>query len=296
MVLSLIFVGLHLWNYRWSLTDQLANPILLLATLLSAVIYGISCFLLALGWWLIMQSRRELRQRIRWETMWTIYAKTQIAKYIPGNIFHLAGRPPPYLERRGPHSLLVGAAILEIIMLLLATELISLLAAGDVIGAIRFVNHHVAVALAVGGSLAGLVGALYLSRRLGVRRILAGMRWRRLFAAQLSYLRFSLISATRFLSLISPGTGSQCTARWQLIIGGYAFAWGVGFVVPGAPAGLGVREAALVGTLAGVFPENSILVSTVLFRVITTLGDNLFFLKATLFGVRPAGNLTKLER
>jgi glycosyltransferase 2 family protein len=112
----------------------------------------------------------------------------------------------------------------------------------------------------------------------------------------LSYLAFSLVSATLFLILISLATGSQCVARWQLIIGGYAFAWALGFVVPGAPAGLGVREAVLVGTLGGVFPENSVLISAVLFRVITTLGDSLFFLNATLVGVHPGAKLSKVEQ
>jgi glycosyltransferase 2 family protein len=295
MVLSLIFVGFRLWNYRSSFIDHLANPTVLLVTLLSAVIYAISCFLLAFGWWMIMHSRRRLQHPIRWERMWIIYAKTQVAKYIPGNIFHLAGR---HLLTAGvgvSHSLLLGAAILEIIMLLLATGTISLLAAGNLISAIRFADPHVVLALAVGGSLAG-VAAIYVSKRFGVQRILTELQWRRLFAAQLSYLAFSLVSATLFLILISLATGSQCAARWQLIIGGYAFAWALGFVVPGAPAGLGVREAVLVGTLGGVFPENSVLISAVLFRVITTLGDSLFFLNATLVGVHPGAKLSKVEQ
>jgi glycosyltransferase 2 family protein len=171
MVLSLIYVGFRLWSYRSSFIDHLANPTVLLVTLLSAVIYAISCFLLAFGWWMIMHSGRRLQHPIRWERMWIIYAKTQVAKYIPGNIFHIAGRHLLTAGAGGSHSLLLAAAILEILMLLLATGTISLLAAGNLISAIRFADPHVVLALAVGGSLAA-VAAIYMSKRYGVQRIL----------------------------------------------------------------------------------------------------------------------------
>jgi glycosyltransferase 2 family protein len=117
--------------------------------------------------------------------------------------------------------------------------------------------------------------------------MLRGMRWPVLFSAQMSYLFFILISAALFLALVTLEMGSESIARWQLITGSYAFAWGIGFVIPGAPAGLGVREAVLTGILSGVLPENSILVSAVLFRLVSTLGDILFFLQTILFSRCP---------
>ena len=62
--------------------------------------------------------------------------------------------------------------------------------------------------------------------------------------------------------------------------GGYALAWAIGFVVPGAPGGLGVREAMLLTFLSGAVEDKSVLIAAILFRVATTLGDALFFLIA----------------
>ena len=47
--------------------------------------------------------------------------------------------------------------------------------------------------------------------------------------------------------------------------------------VPGAPGGLGIREAALVALLGATVGESTVLLAAVMFRMITTLGDSLFF-------------------
>jgi hypothetical protein len=62
-----------------------------------------------------------------------------------------------------------------------------------------------------------------------------------------------------------------------LVIPAYAAAWLAGFALPGAPGGLGVREAAfimLVEPTLGAVPGLEIAMAT---RVVTTLGDLLFF-------------------
>jgi glycosyltransferase 2 family protein len=293
MILGLIFVVSRLWSYRHSFGNELLKPLPLLTTLSFAVIYGISSLLLAFGWWLIIHSRTRCERPIRWETAWPIYGKTQIAKYIPGNIFHFAGRHVLASKEGVPHSLLVAAATLEILMLLLAATLISLLAVENLLGAIHYIGIRAPVLAAGVGFLAGIVAVLYLSQRFSIRKMLTGVRWRLLFGAQMSYLLFLLISSELFFSLVTLETGSESIVHWQLITGSYAFAWGIGFAVPGAPAGLGLREAVLVGILSGVLPENSVLVSAVLFRLVTTLGDNLFFLQAVLLSRPPFPDLSK---
>jgi glycosyltransferase 2 family protein len=287
MILGLIFVVSRLWSYRHSLGGELLKPLLLLTTLSFAVIYATSSLLLAFGWWLIIHSRGQYERPIRWEMAWPIYGKTQIAKYVPGNILHFAGRHALSAKEGVPHSLLVAAATLEILMLLLAAGVISLLAVENLLGAIHYVGIRAPLVLAGVGFVASLVAAVYLSRRFVLRKMLTGMRWRLLFGAQVSYLLFFLISSGLFFALVTLETGSESINHWQLITGTYAFAWGIGFIVPGAPAGLGVREAMLVGILSKVLPVNSVLVSALLFRLVTTLGDSLFFLEAILFCRRP---------
>src|ERR1700722_16592861 len=190
MILGLIFVVSRLWSYRHSLGGELLKPLLLLTTLSFTVIYAMSGMLLAFGWWLIIHSRRQYERPIPWEAAWPIYGKTQIAKYIPGNIFHFAGRHVLSAREGVPHSLLVAAAALEVLMLLLAATLISLLAEGSLLGPIQHIGIRVPLLTVGVALLAGLVAALYLSRRFAIGKMLRGIRWRLLFSAQMSYLLF----------------------------------------------------------------------------------------------------------
>lgn len=72
------------------------------------------------------------------------------------------------------------------------------------------------------------------------------------------------------LGLAMGGDGSALLAR---SIGGFALAWCVGFVVVFAPAGLGVREAALVVALGSVVSAETALAMAVVSRVVLVLAD-----------------------
>ena len=56
-----------------------------------------------------------------------------------------------------------------------------------------------------------------------------------------------------------------------------ALAWCAGVVVPGSSAGVGVREAALVLALEPYLVSDGAMVVAVALRLVTTLGDLLFF-------------------
>jgi uncharacterized membrane protein YbhN (UPF0104 family) len=60
------------------------------------------------------------------------------------------------------------------------------------------------------------------------------------------------------------------------VAGAGLLAWLAGFVVPGAPGGLGVREAALLWLLAGQMDASQAGSVAVIMRVATTFADGLF--------------------
>jgi uncharacterized membrane protein YbhN (UPF0104 family) len=64
----------------------------------------------------------------------------------------------------------------------------------------------------------------------------------------------------------------------------FALCWVAGFVVPGAPAGLGVREALFIRLFAPGIGEGVAACVAVAYRIITTLGDLLTFLVAYWVG------------
>jgi len=58
----------------------------------------------------------------------------------------------------------------------------------------------------------------------------------------------------------------------------YLFGWLVGFVVPGAPGGIGVREAVFIILLAPLVGEANALTYSIAVRLVTIGGDILFYL------------------
>ena len=67
------------------------------------------------------------------------------------------------------------------------------------------------------------------------------------------------------------------TANLLFHTGLFSLAWLVGFVTPGAPAGLGIRDAILVTGLSAVYGAGIAIGLTILLRIITIAGDGLSF-------------------
>lgn len=65
----------------------------------------------------------------------------------------------------------------------------------------------------------------------------------------------------------------QLSLAWTTWLAGFALAWTAGLVVPGAPGGLGVFEAVLLLRLGVALPEPSVLAVALAYRLICTLTD-----------------------
>jgi len=106
-------------------------------------------------------------------------------------------------------------------------------------------------------------------------------------------LRASLLMMASWLALglhlllLVRGTGGDIASLPLLSIGGFALAWVAGFLVLFAPAGAGVREAALVLCFAGVLPGGVVLTIALLSRVLLVVADGLLAL-GLLLGARVA--------
>ncbi len=62
------------------------------------------------------------------------------------------------------------------------------------------------------------------------------------------------------------------------ISGIYLISWLIGYVTPGAPGGLGVKEAVMVFLLSGIMQESDIILSAFILRFCNIIGDFLAFL------------------
>ena len=107
----------------WSSLPAELPPILLVAAPALALVYACLGLLLAFAWsWLAGAFIGEGYGQVR------LHATTQVMKYLPGNVFHLAGRHG-FAKRQGAsHRALVLAALAEAGLLVFAAGIVAMLA------------------------------------------------------------------------------------------------------------------------------------------------------------------------
>jgi uncharacterized membrane protein YbhN (UPF0104 family) len=79
------------------------------------------------------------------------------------------------------------------------------------------------------------------------------------------------------LILLSHFLLASTSPDYWLLIAVFALAWVVGFMTPGAPGGLGVREGLMLLMLAPTYTPSSASALVIALRIATTLGDVLVF-------------------
>lgn len=229
------------------------------------VIYGLAGFLLAEAWRQLLGTERTARPPRHYHA---VYGRTQIAKYLPGNCFHFAGRQ--WLGGALGHSqaTLALASVAETVLLVAIAAVLALPLAGD-----RLSDPPRAAIVGALGALVLLALALLRHRlRLALRLACAG----------LLYALFFVI-AGGVLSLLIRALGGEASAfQLSMTVPALALAWIAGFATPGAAAGIGVREAVLLLVLDEPLGTEVGLTVALALRLVTTCGDGLLFAFALL--------------
>lgn len=257
---GIVFVGARLYSYSLEL-DVLritAMEWVFIATL--SIMYGAANFLLASAWWHLLQKVGLAVSRL--ESI-RIFGISQLAKYVPGNIFHLAGRQALGMAAGLPPGTLAKSTVWELGLLVIAGAQFCWL-----ILPLMISNFPESISL-----------FLLLSSVAITDKVLQGAFGRQVVYSFLWQMLFMLVSGVIFSTLILMISGGKGLTVWNwLSIGGaYIAAWLVGLMTPGAPAGVGIRELILLFMLDSVIGEKDLLMAVLLGRIVTVGGDFLFF-------------------
>ncbi|MCZ7665144.1 MAG: hypothetical protein M5U22_20425 [Thermoleophilia bacterium] len=262
-ILGLLFVVLRLRAYwheidlarlrwgGWTATGGLS------------LLYGTANVMLALAWWHLLRQFGAATSR-RWAIR--AYGLAQISKYVPGNIFHLAARQARGMAVGIPGWPLARSAAWELGLLAACGVLFGFLALPLLVGAMPVFLSAALFCAALGAV------AFLLSWLLGTSAVKA-------FGWQAAFLLSSGLLFLGVLALLGASPVRDSGA-WLPVLGAYIVAWLAGLVTPGSPAGLGVREVALLFLLKGLVPEAELIQAVVLARVVSVLGDGAFLLGA----------------
>lgn len=265
----------------------------LVATVALTVLYAMLIPSTSIAWtWLL----RTMEQRVSHGHMLAILATTQFGKYLPGNIAQHIGRIALSRNAGVQMPAALFSIAYEMLLVLVACAHITILALlwapPDALSHWRLAEYRLPLLMAV---TLGAIAALLLAPRLA--SWLASYRAHRRGEHDYSPARLHLNAPTAIacyalyaanFCLIGAGlwlvsrallAGAAPTPHVAFLIGAFAGSWILGFIAPGAPAGLGIREAILSAWLSGSLPPAQIVLLVLALRIATTLGDllNLIF-------------------
>lgn len=234
---------------------------------------------------------RELGQQKSGLWAMQVYLKTNIAKYLPGNVWHLYGRVTAAQAADVPTIAATLSVLLEPLLMAAAALCLALLAG---------LRSHALLQIVSLILVLGIVHPRILNRLLQVVRKIKGKprqnsaqtevqanrkvtAQRDSAAGETALHRYPLMPLLgEFLFVLLRGIGFlfvlaalQPLQAIDLLpaLSGFSLAWLLGLVVPGAPGGIGVFEATAVALLSNQFAIAVVLGSVALYRLVSTLAE-----------------------
>jgi hypothetical protein len=242
--------------------------------------------LLAHTWagWIWTWVLKDLNQSVVVTEFIQVYLKTNVAKYLPGNIWHHYGR----IVAAKNANISAGAATLSVLLeplLMAAAALIIIVLFGSQFAA---TNTSLVLQILQLLSLAIVLCAIHPWFLNPVIRFLYKLKAKKSATSTQPIVTFTveryplrpLLGELGFLGLRSAGfiltmfaLGSLNMSQIPLLVGAFSCAWLLGFVVPGAPGGLGVFEATAIALLQHHFPPALVISAIALYRLISILAE-----------------------
>ncbi len=280
---SFIFIfralmGLNIDQIRTILTVRL-----LIILFILSFIYSLCSIFYALAWkkLLFIFSGQEIPDK----KVINLYLKSNIAKYLPGNVFHFAGRHILVKEDNISHTHLMLSNLSEIFLLVFTSVII--IAAGLVLRLIvipeKIVSlislKYVFIAFAVFAIVSSAVLSVLIVKK-QYRRIMTILKMinlrnlREIFFTVVLYSTMFVITGSILFIIfymLKPDNFSF-NFIYQIIFV-FTLSWVLGYIVPGAPGGVGIREAVIIIMLAPVSDPQTSALGALILRVVTIIGD-----------------------
>jgi glycosyltransferase 2 family protein len=247
--------------------------------------YMAAYFAFGLGWHQLLAAAGSKRT---YTVDLGIFTASQFAKYLPGNVGHHAGRVVLGARYGHPSYSVIATMVAELAMVLGAMVLLSLPSLEYWFG--RFDLDARALVLSIGAVFAGgtllLLLAFKLRHHARLQKLTHAFRQfssRKAHSSLVLVSAFTAITAGIVLTAVSLGLLDKdwillSSPVFPALLGVFAASWLLGFLVPGAPAGIGIRELVLTEGLAPLIGRDQSVLIALLFRVLSTACDLLAFM------------------
>lgn len=240
---SLAFIAERLWRLDWSALEPHASWGLVGAMIGGTLLFAAADRALARAWTTLVDPGgiHPARDTAR------IYARGVLMKYLPGSVFQYVSRQVEGARTGIEQGRLAKSVVIEVGLHLVSSM--------SVAAACLAFDRQPFVALA---AAAGVVAAALAARR-----------------ALLTALAFQIVAFGAFAlaAVLIGGAVLPAGAGLSHFAAMFLLAWLAGFVVPVAPGGIGVREAALLALAGASWPAAGLLAATLALRAASIAGD-----------------------
>ncbi|MBS9390332.1 MAG: UPF0104 family protein [Dolichospermum sp. WA123] len=234
--------------------------------------------------WIWTWVLRELNQTVSSPEFIQVYLKTNIAKYLPGNIWHYYGRIMAAKNANIPTNIATLSVLLEPLLMLAAALIIIVLFGSELV----VNNLKFNLIILQFPSLIIVLGILHPRFLNPAIKLLD--RWKNKKSDGENQLINSfiikrypvkpLLGELVFLGLRCAGfiltMLALTSVNWEqipLLVGAFSCAWVLGLIVPGAPGGLGVFETTAMLLLQYHFPAALVISAIALYRLISIIAE-----------------------
>lgn len=221
----------------------------------------------------------------------SVYITSNLFKYLPGNVLHYVGRNSLGAAHGIPHKDIAFTSLFEAMGNVLFVGLASILIGFPFfrqLASAAFGENHFWV---IGGVFICFIGIITLIILFHISNRFRGLVVR-LFSKETKQIWFIGIVVFCFNYIVNGfsyylilttliNTGAEIAFLSVLAI--YNLAWLAGFVTPGAPGGIGIKEFVLILFLGSMVGNSVLMISVVLHRMMLILTDVLAYFGRQLF-------------
>lgn len=281
-IISILFVIKALLSLDFDFNSVTNWPVFIVVSLICVLVKCGTVFVSATAWygWLAFFSG----EKSKYKEGVVVYAKANIGKYLPGNVMHYVERNLFAGKIGISQKKLALSSLFEVLSLIGASFVIALGVSYDqLVDALEKVfgkNYKIIIisAIIVIVIFAALI-VFVIKKKFNA--ILKEYTLKNFIATAVKNVILNsivLILLGLIMVVLYGYMGGDVTLKkGSLIVSGYIIAWVLGFIVPGAPGGIGVREVVVTLLLGNVMGEDMVVTLSVIHRLITVIGDFLAY-------------------
>lgn len=277
-VVAVLFVIRRFWSMGVDI-NSFASPEMLLSLGLAVAVQTFTLCVGCFPWLRFVEIFSG--KKIPFAVAMTVYTKANMYKYIPGNVFQYVGRNKLALDMDISHVDVACSTILDVVCGIIPLGIISLCMLGDYFFTVMsdYWDNIVMVLLIGAVIIVILTGIFFIFRKnfegylRKYKTVFSKENRGKFFSAVVYYVAITLFSVgINFLTAYFIFDPSITLRQLIMVTGAYTFAFILGYITPGAPGGIGIRESVMLLVCSGTF-EESVLVYVLLYRLSSIITD-----------------------